>query len=1701
MGVSSCLSKGGLSKEREGQVVAGGEAEGGAAAEEEERTPDDPDLSEYSKIYWHDGDRKIGSKTILNANIATVMYLRGEEVHNFLSKGNRLEQVFCLVASFKAQGTQDTLRLRAIPRADLDNGTQENILRIDMPEDGINVGTCAGEVLHILSSPNLASPTVNGVYAPAFLCPSCKGIVTATNVSIYQSVEGGISVARRIIKEDFDLSSLSLGIDNESNRRDITASCTDSLCVNKGFDCCLDGECVSDGEVKSNVSHYPEFGEALLDVENNPANFIHWPNIYFVCPQNIVRTSTEEEETIDPNVAADALLAENIKEYLCLEEGKKENPDFEGLSVCEPGFDMDSFIAVRNRVWDKCGCEADPFPTSPDNPVCPDFGLKARRDQAGNILEVSCDVPALPEDLSSPFQILSLGVPARSAPHRFYRQDNGAAVDDLFSYDEQVPAEGIPFRYFDDSAKSTPENGAFNINSLTGQFSVTLNHALPAKVVNLNYNQSYLIATLEGSYTPCPQCSSDSWFEAFFAHPSSTQGIGLNSISYNTNRSDIGNIGTTHGNYEDTIFGRACWLPPTMIPFSHKKKNSVVEQRMARLQTQAAFYVNGHQRDWFGFNKGALIGSFDGVTWFAIGKARQVISTSNKLFLAINQPFADLAESGEISVQILNASDNDDSNAAQWDYDPDLPHDHLKQSTGASCQYWHQCETDTDCITNLGWEYKCSNISVFRTRWPKFSSVAEEVAGQEYERAKFGKMLKRIALDGSNAKRCHYRGMGALCKKDFTTLHPRLQKLFACAPNFYCDDLDSRNYNDQVVRGLDQLNKFLFGREANVLGRPLHYLEGAKEYLTDTIKENIRYNMEIFSDPSDSGEINDYGICRPGKALSTPGSTLSYLEQHSKGDPGSNSRTDFINQISSCDSAFNNVGDFRTTTCPAIETREGQTTIVGDVILDLNDTLSRRQNICGRPSFTTDSSGAWVSSFRSIELDPLGSLSGIFEPKLVADACFRRVGSVCHTDLDCAPNRLHADSTDFLDRESFGGTDAELMFWQEYLICGQKKLPPRNIDGNYFKYKMNKNRCCRPIGREFTMFTRDEDGIVDDPSTVNTDLGVVRFPQDDPRATGRYSRYEAINARDGSPATDPDAVYPQAPIVEADSIPKAFQWKSFQETGQKTCCGGGWIRQFASGDYNWISNVNRLQLPEDLEDFSCLNYGNTLHQEHPEFFSEEHYFRERRFFCLSPADSGCIEQEIPEADDYELLAPSDFDAADEVATLSTRPVNSPFSGGVGGINLSLEVPYEPIAYHNTVALDPSGDFTYIRNTTANGVSFYLPVYIGYVEGNDDANSGAINNLIEVTIHYMEEDSALDDDTDDEYVGDSVPSFNSSCSITQNPALDLSDNEWCVVRDGDLLVFHAKGQGSAWDYAYVDIEFNVQGRGQYLFHQGVGNPPATDALREGMKPGNDLYYLTKLGRFELLGIPQIFYEPIYCNSDRSRLVPNIFDLPGGSNSRTDFESEAFVSNNNAVNGRALEDIYGTGIAGGDVANPGRMVVLQDKVALEPVFASNNFRCCAKANEVVSDPAQCCSGFAIPSGDSNRVCKIPPRVNLNVYFNKFVSGEGVGDDLPQGGLVDEDFIPETGEPKLSAAVVRKLRSLGARFCSSGETVWGGAFGDFFPQPNSGYYRQEGSPEDSVQHSIVDSIDDFEESGRAGSFLFLAGLKWNRHHLYCK
>ncbi|MEX1100267.1 MAG: hypothetical protein WEB87_07565, partial [Bacteriovoracaceae bacterium] len=523
--------------------------------------------------------------------------------------------------------------------------------------------------------------------------------------------------------------------------------------------------------------------------------------------------------------------------------------------------------------------------------------------------------------------------------------------------------------------------------------------------------------------------------------------------------------------------------------------------------------------DWHGFNRGALIGSFDGVTWFAIGKGRKVRATSNKLFLAINSPFADLASPTDhvVSVQEYDFI----TTAAQYDYDPEEQINSAHQNEAGLCQKYHECETDSHCISQLGWEYSCVDVFQYKTKWPNFDPIgAKEIAGDERDGALVQFLQQGQLPPGSSSKRCVYRGAGAPCRADLQNITDVNQrKALACAPNFYCAGIQTSDFNKEVARFGAPLDSILesknhyFGQDANVLGRPKDYIVTASgSQLPGSAKTALEDNISLI----DGSAAGTMGLCRPGKSLPDydggGGSTKNFdqLAQHQSKD--SKFRTDFISQISGCNSAL--FTSLRYSSCPMLGS-DGNYVHLSDEYLnvapgeeylaqdsfrdwffdskaDVTKYYSTQQNMCGLEAIDSDILNVYAlteeqlrenSAFKTIEARTLASSDTQLEPTLVQNACFRRAGSVCHTDLDCAPNYKHYEVLDLLQPRLFGNTP-ERKYWEEYLVCGQEKGEPiltldpseEELDA-YNSYNMRNNRCVRQTGKDITMYTEDVPGV------------------------------------------------------------------------------------------------------------------------------------------------------------------------------------------------------------------------------------------------------------------------------------------------------------------------------------------------------------------------------------------------------------------------------------------------------------------------------------------------------------------------------------------------------------------------------------------------------------------------------------------------
>lgn len=1665
-------------------------------------TPTTPVFKEDELLYWYSAEKVLATIT-LNLNNENVIYLRGQNIHNFLSSKNSSNQEYyrkqyCLVGNY---GTNKQLRVRAVPIYVNNYTTKaiERLLRIDVPNRTENNGACGIAAIGAVAPASAA-------YALNEICPSCvaSGYLTSVSLTLYESNITTSSLTP-VESSKLNLAGMGLRVDLTNNSGSPTSSCSNSACEAKGFDCCIEGQCVKDASLKANASTDPLYAQAIADYAKNPLSFINYPNIYNICT-NISHNPPPSTPTGPTPVSeAEQRVKNYFDDFSCINKHESNI----GTSTCT----TTQYQTAKKTLAIACGCPAT-YTDAEREIKCPNWGVRPLyKNQTvqdptiiTNIVDFYCYTP-VPENPIGPITNLNVSVPSRSAPHRFY-STTGINYDDIGKLASTIIQEGEDFYYLDSLTKTGPVNGPFNMNSILGRMKVDLSQTQPAKTVSVELGKTYILSATTGYFTPCSQCAKDSWFQSFSAHPATTGGSGLKAISYTTSR-DTYSGNTTYGNYEDTKFGRACYVPPTMLAFSHLKSADLQTQRQNRLRAQAALFANGYQRDWYGFNKGALIGSFDGVSWFAIGTARRITASSTKLFLAINGAFLDLADKTDTIVNII--PDQGGNTASDYDYDPQVAINSVKQNSAGSCQQYHQCSTDSDCVTKLGWEYSCVDVSQMKTKWPVFDGDAKELANQEKVGTLF-EILQATTNMGDSPKRCVYRGAGAPCVRDLTSLNDSFnRKALTCAPNFYCASLTSNRFNEEVVRSPNEIGNILYGMDANVLGRPLNYVTGTRSLTADIIA-NIKNQGTPDALNLTSAQLNDMGICRPGRSLSANESTAH-------ANPDTSRRTDYISQVGSCDSMSTGGGvttNMRFLTCPVFGDDLNYVDPTASNLANLSaEQAKRSQNACGAEAKNASN----ISAFASIEGLSLLSISSINTPTLVKDACYRRAGSVCHTDLDCGPNKMHEEVAGTMPLSYFGGTEAEQSYWKESLVCGQGTPVPALGSVDFFKYNLGSNRCCREIGKDFTMYTAGPSSIIKDNEGSNANLDTRVFSVTSPNSNNRYSRY----------TVSPTAALSSSkiPRIVSNAEPSAEQWKVINETGSLNCCGGGWIRKFADGTHDWKIK-GRLTL--EASNFSCLNFRSPLVDPNYNRFGDAlddivlaSYQQEYQNFCMNHlfAD-GCFQVPWQEGPNFELRPPyryvpgshygadGDLPAVQSTdhARLDTSPTKDPIETNQLIQNNSPDAPYQPEAYYFTQTPRPDIEPDTKRSenwfssfTTDYGVSMYLPAYIPYDSATNTAGIGR------VYIKYFYEDEAHFDAEIVPYEPDATKCGNVIDATTPYPIDALGAgalSAYCVIsntKTGNRPVINVKAKtpgapAKPWKYAGIVIEFIPL------------------EIIKGTKvtiPGSSWYYLTKLGRLELNGIPQIPYEPLYCNNDHDKVVPGIFNSSFDTRAEFDASGLTFTSIKPL---ELYEDTTNTE-ANATYANHAKKFVYQDKLDLPPIFSSKDFTCCTQLGKETTSAARCCSGAARTVG-SKQYCMLPSGTNLNVYFNKFVSSEGVGSDQPGGeGLIvndtDEtkvDFNAWTGEPKLRQTTIEKLQLLGEAYCEKKTVTDGAAFGKFPPEPFAGSYNRPpdgipggGSLEDSFPFSFVDSIVDFEHNDPTkGKFPYDAGFRWN-HHIYCK
>lgn len=773
-------------------------------------------------------------------------------------------------------------------------------------------------------------------------------------------------------------------------------------------------------------------------------------------------------------------------------------------------------------------------------------------------------------------------VSSRNMPVRYY-DSGGINYDENYSQGEIQ--EGIEFKYTNNDTLK-PNNldlsTKIGFNEIHGSIiRGSSTSARPAKMVRVKKDQIYDLYTNDGAFSSCTTCGNDYYSALQKIFPQNFYGVGGGYTPDNYVSSRVNS--TSIYRSDDLLFGRACFLPATMIPWTHKSPTGVdvKTQRRNRLEAQHFLFANGYQRDWFGFDYGSIIGSFDGVTWFSIGNQRRIKATTNRLYLAVNSYFGDLNVDNSFNITVSESTSAGNNT---------VTNDTL--SSGAECQKSHFCATDNDCIKQVGYEYTCQNVAGIYTEWPMFDSNAQEIIGTSR------RTLSNIigGLSGQN-KRCVYRGRGATCHKDLnntasTYNDSGVTGLLACSSNNYCENVNGiSRFNNRIARVANTpvsqniayptnlTDTFALG--ARILGRPYNFY--GTEAANTTVVNQLQQGLA-------SG-----AICIPGKEISSSNTTYDLLTRQPPTRPESADKNYGIGRILNVTQSPKFYA-----ACPATNTSgnyiQWQNLSLSSTLDGLNErTIS--QNLSTKHFELTP-----LINIGIYNANPSGpNFTTLGQPQVTTqgyqrNACLRAPGAACFSDLDCGPSDFIA--TKFKNATGLESilNSHEIEFWKEELICGNpdyKYLNSSQTKNPNFDIK--KNNCCRDMGKTLTVGTQQIRGLTSstysnlsdfaycDPAIPGTDKRAVAGYNKPITSYSRYSRIHTIydkmtceNITAGDKLKAPMAQFnTTASDAPLDINFILGQYKTLDTMNSKMCCTTHWVRHFDTslgGGYTWARN-------------------------------------------------------------------------------------------------------------------------------------------------------------------------------------------------------------------------------------------------------------------------------------------------------------------------------------------------------------------------------------------------------------------------------------------------------------------------------------------------------------------------------------------------
>lgn len=673
--------------------------------------------------------------------------------------------------------------------------------------------------------------------------------------------------------------------------------------------------------------------------------------------------------------------------------------------------------------------------------------------------------------------------------------------------------------------------------------------AKPAKLVKVKKDRVYDILVNSGVFSSCLNCGVDYYsnLQQLFPQNFSAQGGGYVPDLYETRRQNSSSLYRS----DDLLFGRACFVPATMIPWTHVPANLARDQRRSRLSAAHFLFANGYQRDWYGFDYGSVIGSFDGVSWFSIGSSRRIRAKTNKLFLAVNAYLGDLNSENNFNVTVAESNSFSSTIA-----------DHDSLTNGAQCQRSHFCSQDNDCFRQLGYDYSCQNVASLFTPWPEFDSQANEIPGTSATRS----LLSIIGGANGQTKRCVYRGRGSPCLENLTQTQNSFNGsssigTLQCSPNNSCLPLtQSLKFNDRIARfaappatqnadsGIPTKSDTV-GLGARIILRPFEY------YGTKSVPALAKSTLE-------SNQVQS--ICVPGRDVSQAQSTFDLHTRHP------------VNRIDSSDKLYG-TGPVSASSLSAQALNSCPATDAAGISLQTYD-LPISDPILSMFSISQNISSNLLSPLTGMNIYSSTGTGLVTSIGYQRNTCLRAPGASCFSDLECAPSSIVANKARSASANTYPN-QAEKKFWEEELVCGNpdfKNLAPGVLNP---VFDLKKNKCCREFGKSLTVYTQKNNSDFewcDDTTSEIKIAGINKSITSSNRYTRIQSVYDKMTCnRTEISTTKSFALSLSAPNSTARFTQIQRQYQTLDALNQRTCCSSHWVRNFATengGGHQFSSN-------------------------------------------------------------------------------------------------------------------------------------------------------------------------------------------------------------------------------------------------------------------------------------------------------------------------------------------------------------------------------------------------------------------------------------------------------------------------------------------------------------------------------------------------